>query len=64
VAEDILTAVPRLLLQRVRQHLARLQEFNTGITRMRTLEQRLGSPGRYEWRVRASQTETNNTHAL
>jgi hypothetical protein len=52
VAEDILTAVPRFLLQQVRQHLARLQEFNAGMARMRTLEQRLGSPGRYKWEFR------------
>jgi hypothetical protein len=52
MAEDILTAVPTHLLRRVQDHLARLRAFNTGITRMRTLEQQLGSPGRYEWEFR------------
>jgi len=52
VAEDILTAVPRLLLQRVRHHLARLQGFNAAIARMRTLDQCLGSPGRSAWEFR------------
>ena len=52
MAEDILTAVPSLLLQRVKDHLARLRAFNAGIARMRALEQRVGSPGRYEWEFR------------
>ena len=52
MAEDILTAVPPLLLQRVKNHLAHLRAFNAGITRMRALEQRVGSPGRYEWEFR------------
>jgi hypothetical protein len=52
MSEDILTAVPSLLLQRVMDHLARLRAFNAGIARMRALEQRVGSPGRYEWEFR------------
>jgi hypothetical protein len=48
----ILTAVPALILQRVRQHLAGLRAFNAGIARMRALEQRVGSPGRYEYEYR------------
>ena len=44
----ILTAVPPQILQRVQAHLAALRAFNAGIARMRTLEQRVGSPGRYE----------------
>ena len=52
MAEDILTTVPAQLLQRVQHSLARLRAFNAGIARMRTLEQRVGSPGRYEWEFR------------
>jgi hypothetical protein len=52
MAEDILTTVPTHLLRRVQDHLARLRAFNGGIARMRTLEQRVGSPGRYEWEFR------------
>ena len=48
----ILTAVPARILQRVRQHLAGLRAFNAGIARMRALEQRVGSPGRYEYEYR------------
>jgi hypothetical protein len=50
--DDILHEVPRHLLTRARQHLAGLQAFNAGIARMRALEQRVGSPGRYEWEFR------------
>ena len=50
--DDIIREVPRYLLTRARQHLAGLQAFNAGITRMRALEQRVGSPGRYEWEFR------------
>jgi hypothetical protein len=49
---DVLTNVPALILQRVRQHLAGLRAFNTGIARMRALEQQVGSPGRYEYEYR------------
>jgi hypothetical protein len=52
MAEDILTAIPTHLRQRVQDHLARLRAFNAGIARMRALEQRFGSPGRYEWEFR------------
>jgi hypothetical protein len=45
---DCLTEVPAQILQRVQAHLAALREFNAGIARMRALEQRVGSPGRYE----------------
>jgi hypothetical protein len=40
------------LRRRVQDHLARLRAFNAGIARMRALEQRVGSPGRYEWEFR------------
>ena len=49
---DILTTVPPQILQRVQSHLASLREFNAGIARMRSLEQRVGSAGRYEWEFR------------
>jgi hypothetical protein len=52
MAEDILTAIPTHLRQRVQDHLARLRAFNAGIVCMRALEQRVGSPGRYEWEFR------------
>jgi hypothetical protein len=52
MAEDILAAVPAQLVQRVQHHLAGLRAFNAGIARMHTLEQRVGSPGRYEWEFR------------
>jgi hypothetical protein len=50
--EAILTAVPAAILRQVHAHLARLHAFNAGIARMRTLEQRVGSPGRYEYEFR------------
>ena len=50
--DDIRTTVPAQLLQRVQHHLAGLRAFNAGIARMRVLESRLGSPGRYEWEFR------------
>jgi hypothetical protein len=46
--EAILTTVPPQILQRVQVHLACLRAFNAGIARMRALEQRIGSAGRYE----------------
>ena len=49
---DVLNDVPAPILQRARQHLAGLREFNAGITRMRTLEQRVGGAGRYEYEFR------------
>ena len=49
---DIRTAVPRRLLEQAQQHLACLHAFNAGVARMRTLEQRVGSPGRYEYEFR------------
>lgn len=52
MSDTILTEVPTHLLQRVQAHLAGLREFNAGIARMRALEQRVGSPGRYEWEFR------------
>jgi hypothetical protein len=50
--DDICTAVPRRLLAQAQQHLACLHAFNTGVARMRTLEQRVGSAGRYEYEFR------------
>jgi hypothetical protein len=50
--DDILREVPRYLLTQARQHLASLQAFNAGMSRMRALEQRVGSPGRYEYEFR------------
>lgn len=50
--DTLLREVPRHLLTQTRQPLARLQAFNVGIARMRALEQRLGSPGRYEYEFR------------
>jgi hypothetical protein len=50
--DDILTEVPMHLLKQTRQHLACLKAFNAGIARMRSLEQRVGSPGRYEYEYR------------
>ena len=44
--------VPSQILQQVQSHLARLQAFNAGIARMRTLEQRVGGAGRYEYEFR------------
>jgi hypothetical protein len=44
----ILSAVPPAILRQVHAHLARLHAFNAGVARMRTLEQRVGAPGRYE----------------
>jgi hypothetical protein len=52
VPDDLLTAVPTAILRQVQAHLAGLQEFNAGIARMRTLEQRVGTPGRYEYEFR------------
>jgi hypothetical protein len=49
---DVLNDVPAPILQRARQHLAGLREFNAGIARMWALEQRVGSPGRYEYEYR------------
>jgi len=48
----ILTTVPPQILQRVQAHLAALRAFNAGIARMRALEQRVGSAGRYEYAFR------------
>jgi hypothetical protein len=48
----MLDNVPTSLLRQARQHLARLQAFNAGIARMRTLEARVGSAGRYEYEFR------------
>jgi hypothetical protein len=45
---DILTEVPVQILRQVKHHLACLREFNAGVARWRALEQRLGTPGRYE----------------
>jgi hypothetical protein len=56
--DDILREVPRHLLTRARQHLACLEAFNASIARMRALEQRVGSPGRYEFEFRC-QREPN-----
>jgi hypothetical protein len=50
--DDIRIAVPRRLLDQAHQHLARLHAFNAGVARMRTLEQRVGAPGRYEYEFR------------
>ena len=50
--DDLLREVPRHLLTLAKQHLAGLQAFNAGIARMRALEQRVGSPGRYEYEYR------------
>lgn len=50
--DDIRTEVPRRLLAQAQQHLACLHAFNAGVARMRTLEQRVGSPGRYEYEFR------------
>jgi hypothetical protein len=47
-----LTAIPPQILQRVQFHLAALRAFNAGIARMRVLEQRVGSAGRYEYEFR------------
>jgi hypothetical protein len=49
---EMLTAVPPQILQRVQAHLAALRAFNAGVTRMRTLEQRVGGAGRYEFEFR------------
>jgi hypothetical protein len=49
---DVLHKVPASILQRVTAHLACLHEFNAGIVRWRTLEQRIGSTGRYEYEYR------------
>jgi hypothetical protein len=40
--------VPPAILRQVQTHLAGLRAFNAGIARMRALEQRVGSAGRYE----------------
>lgn len=50
--DESLPEVPRHLRTQVRRHLACLQAFNAGIVRMRALEQRVGSPGRYEYEFR------------
>jgi hypothetical protein len=50
--EALLTAIPPQILQRVQAHLTGLRAFNAGIARMRTLEQRVGSAGRYEYEFR------------
>jgi hypothetical protein len=50
--DAILTAVPPQILRRVQSHLASLRAFNAGVVRMRTLEQRVGSSGRYEYEFR------------
>src|SRR5262249_47738904 len=52
MTEESLTHVPALLLQRVKAHLACLRDFNDGVLCMRSLEQRIGSSGRYEWEFR------------
>ena len=49
---DLLTAVPATILRQMQVRLACLREFNAGVARMRTLEQRVGSPGRYEYEFR------------
>jgi hypothetical protein len=49
---DSRTAVPRRLLDQAQQHLASLHAFNAGVARMRTLEQRVGGAGRYEYEFR------------
>ena len=49
---DILTEVPAQILRQVKHHLACLREFNAGVSRWRALEQRLGTPGRYEYEFR------------
>jgi hypothetical protein len=50
--DDILTAVPTAILRQVQSHLAALRAFNTGVARMRALEQRVGGAGRYEYEFR------------
>jgi hypothetical protein len=50
--DTLLREVPRHLLTLAKEHLVGLQAFNAGIARMRTLEQRVGSPGRYEYEYR------------
>lgn len=50
--DAILREVPQHLHTQARQHLARLHASNAGIACMRALEQRLGSPGRYEYEFR------------
>jgi hypothetical protein len=50
--QEILTAIPPQILQRVQSHLAELRAFNAGIAHMRALEERVGSAGRYEYEFR------------
>jgi hypothetical protein len=61
--DDILAEVPKHLLTQARHHLACLQAFNAGIARMRALEQRIGSPGRYEYEYRL-QREPDALHSI
>jgi hypothetical protein len=53
--DAILHEVPRRLLEQAKRHLASLHAFNVGIARWRALEQRVGSPGRYEYEYRLQQ---------
>jgi hypothetical protein len=50
--DDICTEVPRRILAQAQQHLACLHAFNMGVARMRALEQRVSSAGRYEFEFR------------
>jgi hypothetical protein len=50
--DALLREVPRHLLTLAKEHLAGLHAFNAGIARMRALEQRVGSPCRYEYEYR------------
>jgi hypothetical protein len=52
MSDTILTTVPPAILRQVQTHLAGLRAFNAGIARMRALEQRVGSAGRYEYDYR------------
>jgi hypothetical protein len=59
----ILTTVPPAILRQVQSHVARLRAFNAGIARMRALEQRVGSAGRYEYEFRL-QREPEAQHSV
>ena len=50
--DESLRKVPMRLLEQAKRHLACLHAFNAGIARWRAMEQRVGTPGRYEYEFR------------